>query len=220
MLKIDFISDINKKFAEALGYPQVDRYMRKVLWWHFVVFSVLVFINSFVRIAERNPNPFSWRVINPAEAFYALIIALVAVLLPISVAGKLKNHYVWRIIVTFSLLVYSYLFVFISGGSIEMHFHFFIIAALIVMYADWRLGWILLLFTGVHHGLLNYIQPGWVYYYGRNDFSVLSHALPVLIMVIFTTALSEIIRGGVMALELSNRAIIAKMNEEKISEKD
>lgn len=214
MVKIDFISDINEKFKEALGYDQVDRYMRKVLWWHFGAFVLLVFTNAVLKISERYPNPFSWRVISPTEAVYSLIISLAAVVIPIFMFGKIKNHYHWRIMVTLAFLLYSYLIVFISGGSIEMHFHFFIVAALVVMYADWRLGWILLVFTGLHHGILNYVEPGWVYFYGRNDLSVISHAIPVLVMVIFTTAICEIIRGGVMALDLTNRGYMAKMEEE------
>lgn len=220
MVKIDFISDINKKFAEALGYPEVDRFMRKVLWWHLAAFALLVFTNSFLKMAESFPNPFSWRIIGATEAMVALAIALAAVLVPLSLSGKLKNHYHWRIVITIAFLVYSYLFVFISGGAIEMHFHFFIIAALIVMYADWRLGWILLVLTGLHHGILNYVEPGWVYFYGRNDFSVISHAIPVLVMVLFTTAIAEIIRGGVMALDLTNRGIIAKLGQENRTEPD
>lgn len=210
MPKIDFITDINRQFRTALGYHQVDKFMKKVLWWHFGVFALVAFMNTVVKIAETSPNPFAWRVIQPGEAIVSLAIALAAVLIPLALEGKLKNHYHWRILLTVAFLVYSYLFVFISGGGIEMHFHFFIVAALIVMYADWRLGWILLVLTGLHHGILNYFQPGWVYFYGRNDFSVISHAIPVLVMVIFTTVLAEIIRGGVMALELSNQTIIAE----------
>ncbi|HVE80719.1 MAG TPA: hypothetical protein VNA68_01075 [Candidatus Dormibacteraeota bacterium] len=215
MPKIDFISDINKKFGDALGYPEVDRYMRKVLWWHLGIYSLLIFTNAIMKIAETNPNPAAWRVINPTEALVSFVIALAAVLIPVYLFGKIKNHYLWRIVVTTALVVYSYLFVFISGGSIEMHFHFFIIAALIVMYADWRLGWILLVLTGLHHGILNYLQPGWVYFYGRNDLAVVSHAIPVLIMVLFTTKLSELIRGGVIALDLTNRGIVAKLGGDK-----
>lgn len=220
MIKIDFISDINEKFATSLGYPEVDRYMIKALWWHLAIFIVLVFTNSFLKIdglqfPEKYPNPFGWRAINPTEGIYSLVLAFIAVLIPVLVKGKIKNHYIWRIIVTLAFLIFSYLFVFISGGSIEMHFHFFIVAALIVMYADWRLGWILLLFTGLHHGILNYIQPGWVYFYGRNDLAVISHAIPVLVMVIFTTAIAEIIRGGIMAIELTNLGVMAKLKEDK-----
>lgn len=216
MVKIDFISDINKKFGEALGYAEVDRYMRFVLWSHLAVFSFLVFANTVLKMGERYPNPFAWRVINPTEAVYAMIIAVAAVLIPVMLEKiiKAKSHYLWRIMVTVSLVFFSYLFVFISGGSIEMHFHFFIIAALIVMYADWRLGWILLVLTGLHHGILNYIEPGWVYFYGRNDLSVVTHALPVVVMVIFTTAICEIIRGGIVALDLTNRGYVAEMEEE------
>ena len=180
------------------------------------MFALLIFTNAFLKIAESNPNPISWRVISQNEAIVTLIIAFAAVIIPIYLANKIKNHYLWRVLVTVAFVVYSYLFVFISGGSIEMHFHFFIIAALIVMYADWRLGWILFVFTGLHHSILNYVEPGWVYFYGRNDFSVISHVLPVLVTVIFTTAICEIIRGGVMALELSNKVTMAKVNEDKL----
>lgn len=217
MPKIDFISDINQDFGEALGYREVDRFMRKVLWWHLGAFAILIFTNAVLKIADSHPNPFSWRVINPTEALVSLCIAIAATLIPFFLAGKIKNHYHWRILVTIAFVTYSYLFVFISGGSIEMHFHFFIVAALIVMYADWRLGWILLLFTVLHHAILNYVQPGWVYFYGRNDLSVLSHVIPVLVAVIFTSAVCEIIRGGVIALDLTNRGIVAKMDKDKLT---
>jgi hypothetical protein len=210
MSKIDFISDINKNFANALGYKDVDNYIKKILWWHFAVLMALVLANAVFKIAADNPNPFSWRVIEPGEAIMTALIGLLAVVIPLLVQPSIKNHYHWRILVTLALLVYSYLFVFISGGSIEMHFHFFIVAALIVMYADWRLGWILLVLTGLHHGILNYVQPGWVYFYGRNDFSVISHAIPVLVMVIFTSSICELIRSSVIALDLTNRGYKAE----------
>ncbi len=207
-MKIDFINDINKGFEAALGYSEVDNFMMKVLWWHLGVFTALAAANAFLKVAEFYPNPFAWRVITQTEAVVAVLLALAATLIPALVRGRIKNHYLWRIVVTVAFLIYSYLLVFISGGAIEMHFHFFIVAALIVMYADWRLGWILLVLTGLHHGILNYVEPGWVYFYGRNDFSVISHAIPVLVAVIFTTKLCEVIRGGVMALDLTNRTIV------------
>ncbi len=210
-MKIDFISDINKNFADALGYQEVDRFMMKMLWWHFGAFLLLAVVNSVFHIASYYPNPFAWRVISLNEAFVSLAIAIVAVLVPVFLKGKIQNHYAWRVLVATAFTVYSYLFVFVSGGSIEMHFHFFVVVALVVMYADWRLGWIVLVLTGLHHGILNYVEPGWVYFYGRNDFAVLSHALLVLVEVIVTTKLCEIIRGGVMALDLTNRGILAQM---------
>src|SRR5579859_4628677 len=114
------------------------------------------------------------------------MIAFLAAGVPTVLWGRLSNHYVWRLIMSAALTVYSYLFVFMSGGSIEMHFHFFMVMALITVYSDWRLGWLVFVLTVLHHGILNYVAPTWVYSYGRNDIAVVAHALPVLATAIFT----------------------------------
>jgi|CXWL01.1.fsa_nt_gi GAF domain-containing protein len=189
--KIDFLSDINKDYAAAMNYGSADRFIVAVLWWHLAFFAALAFTNSVLQLARHFPSPFAYRVISLPEAAGAMLIALAATLSSAWLRGKLKNHYAWRINTTLNLTAYSYLFVFISGGSIEMHFHFFIIMALLVVYADWRLGWIVLVLTALHHGILNYVEPQWVYFYGENDVSVIAHALPVLGTAIFTTRLCQ-----------------------------
>ncbi len=190
-MAVDFISDINKDYQEAMDYKRVDYLIVQILWWHFGVFAIIAVLNSVFKIADSYPSPLSWRVISMPEATVSIVLALVAAGLPAMLRGKTNNHYLWRILVTTCLTIYSYLFVFISGGSIEMHFHFFMIVALLIIYADWRLGWVLLVLTGLHHVILNYIEPGWVYFYGRNDFAVVAHAVPVLAAVIFTTILTQ-----------------------------
>ncbi len=200
-MNIDFLTDINKGLESALNYKKVDGFIIKILWWHLGVFILFVFVNAVVKIASFYPSPLAWRVISTSEAIVATVIALLATLTPTLRVGKIRNHYLWRILVTVALTIYSYLFVFISGGSIETHFHFFIIIALLVIYADWRLGWFLFILTGLHHGILNYLEPGWIYYYGRNDLSVVAHALPVLVAVIFTTIISKNNRESVYNLQ-------------------
>ncbi len=200
-MSIDFITDINKDHEDSLNYKYVDNFIIKVLWWHLGIFILLVFTNSVIKLASFYPSPLAWRVISLNGAVVTTLIALVVTLVPIFLKNKISNHYIWRILITVCLTFYSYLFVFISGGSIEMHFHFFIIAALLIIYADWRLGWVLLLLTGLHHGILNYVEPGWVYYYGRNDFAVIAHALPVLVAIIFTTVLCITSRKSIVNLK-------------------
>ena len=212
-MKIDFIPDINRGHEAAMGYGATDRFIVKVLWWHLGTFTLLVFLNAVVKLGALYPSPLAWRVIGIPEAIVAFGIAALAALVPIFLAGKIHNHYVWRVVVTTALTVYSYLLVFVSGGSIEMHFHFFIIAALLVVYADWRLGWILFVLTGLHHGILNYVEPGWLYFYGRNDFSVIAHAVPVLVMVIFTTYLCNAFRNSVLGLKEAQKDIAARNAE-------
>ena len=199
-MRIDFFSDINKGLEASMNYHAMDRFMMKVLWWHFAFAGLMAGLNSVGRLAAYFPSPFSWRLISLHEAIGAMVIGLGAVGIPALLRGMLGSHYAWRVLVTVALTTFSYLFVFLSGGSIEMHFHFFMMMALLIVYLDWRLGWLVLLLAGLHHGVLNYVAPHWVYFYGRNDFSVIAHAIPVLATAIFTTVLCENNRRVVLQL--------------------
>ena len=202
-MKLDFTSDINKDYGVAMNYSKMDSFIVKSEWWLFGALALMTFFASIVQIAKFYPSPFSWRVISYPEAAVAMILGLLAAFVPTILRGKLKNHYTWRILITFTLAIFAYLFVFIGGGSIEMHFMFFVMITVLVVYSDWRLGWIMLILVALHHGVLNYTEPGWVYFYGRNDFAVVSHALPVLMQVIFTTVLCVNQRKSVQALSES-----------------
>jgi hypothetical protein len=200
-MKLDFLSDINKGYEVALGYGKTDKFIKKLAWWHLAVYAVVAALVSVFKIAESHPSPLSWRVMSVGSAAVTVVLAMIATSLIVFTHGKLRSHYSWRVLVTVCFVVYSYLFVYISGGSIEMHFHFFMIAAVLAVFADWRLGWILVVFTALHHGVLNFIEPGWVYYYGRNDLAVISHAIPVVVTVIFTTVLCVNHRQALVDLE-------------------
>jgi len=199
------IADINERYAVALNYRQIDRFMIQVLWWHFVAIGLLTLGNTVFRLGLYFPSPFSWRVPTLEEGAVTIVLGLLASAIPGGLYGRMRNHYAWRVLLSVSFTAYSYLFVFISGGSIEMHFHFFMIMALLVMYSDWRLGWLVLVLTALHHGVLNYLQPSWVYFYGRNDFAIVAHGLPVAVMALFTTRLCQTQRQSVAILEETRR---------------
>ena len=200
-MKLDFTSDINKGYEVGLNYSETDKFVVAVHWWSFAFIILFAFTNSILQIAKYYPSPFSWRIISLPEAAWAVAIAFFAAILPTLFVHKFKNHYYWRLFVTLTLTVFSYLAVFIAGGSIEMHFIFFAMIALIAIYADWRLGWFMLVLVGLHHGILNYVAPTWVYFYGRNDFSVFAHAFPVVIAVIFTTVLCNMHRTKIQQIQ-------------------
>jgi signal transduction histidine kinase/CheY-like chemotaxis protein len=206
-MKLDFVTDINRDYAGVMNYDAVDRFLVKVLWWHFGFAALMAFSNSYLRLAQHYPSPFSWRVLSASEALGATLVGFLAAAVPTVVRGELRNHYIWRIIVSVAFTVYSYLFVFMSGGSIEMHFHFFMVMALLTVYADWRLGWIVLVLTAAHHGILNYVAPNWVYFYGRNDLAVVAHALPVAATAIFTSLLCVNHRRSVAALDATRQKL-------------
>jgi PAS domain S-box-containing protein len=50
-----------------------------------------------------------------------------------------------------------------SGGTIEAHFHFFVVVALISLYQDWVPFLLAIAFVALDHGLLGTLLPTWVY---------------------------------------------------------
>jgi diguanylate cyclase (GGDEF)-like protein len=204
------LPDINKDLATDLRYPRIDRFIVVVLWCHFAALTALTVFNWAFDAADRYPSPFSWREVGPIEAGIVIAIGLAAAGIPTLIAGKVPNHYAWRMFVTVCLVTYSYMFVLVSGGAIEMHFHFFMVMALLVVYSDWRLEWIVLVLTALHHTILNYTEAQWVYSYGRNDISVVAHAIPVLATAIFTTILCVNNRRAIADLHYSERELRSK----------
>jgi hypothetical protein len=136
--------------------------MIRVLWWHWAALVFLTVANTVFQLGRYFPSPFSWRIPTLEEGAGTITVGLLATIAAAWAHGRLHNHYAWRILVSVSLTTYSYLFVLISGGSIEMHFHFFMIMAVLVVYSDWRLGWLVLVLTALHHVILNYVRPDWV----------------------------------------------------------
>lgn len=212
-MKLDFLTDINKGYESALGYKEVDSFIVKLAWWHLGIYTLVALLVSVFKIADSYPSPLSWRVVSMEGAASTVVLAIFATCLIVLTHGRVRSHYLWRIFATIGLVLYSYLFVYISGGSIEMHFHFFMIAAVLAVFADWRLGWILVVFTALHHGILNFVEPGWVYYYGRNDLAVVSHAVPVVVTVIFTTILCVSHRRALINLEKMKQERDKELNQ-------
>lgn len=194
-----FTRDINEGHEDALRYPKLDNFTIKVLWWNFWVFAIFVFAASYLELANYIESPFAWRVISFPEANIALLIGIIAVALPLYLKGTFKKHYYYRLLITVCLTVFSYLFVFITGGAIEAHFHFFIVIGFVAAYADWRLGWLILFLTLAHHTILDFVAPTWVFFYGENWLSPLAHGIPVLAAVLLTTVVSNTQREALLA---------------------
>ncbi len=208
---IEIKSDINLDYATEMNYPWADKFIVTIHWWSFGSLALFAFLTAVAKIANQYPSPLSWRIMSPAEALGALALGLFSTCLVTLARGKIKNHYYWRLLVTSTLTIYAYLMVFIAGGAIEMHFLFFAMITLVLIYSDWRLGWLMLVLVGLHHGILNYVAPFWVYQYGRNDLSLFAHTWPVLIAVIFTTILANHNRRSIQQLEDARSSLEKKV---------
>jgi len=62
-----------------------------------------------------------------------------------------------------SLVTASAVLVHLSGGSTEMHFHFFVALGILTLYQDWHPFLIALGYVVVHHGVMGVLQPRSVY---------------------------------------------------------
>jgi signal transduction histidine kinase len=210
-------TDINKGYETALHYPTIDRFTIKLLWWQLGIFILFAFFVSVIRLADFLPSPFSWRVIPLNESLIAIGIGLVITLLPVLLKKSIANRYIYRLLVTFCLTFYSYLFVFITGGAIEAHFHFFIVIGYIATYADWRLGWFAFVLVVIHHTFLDFFAPEWVFFYGHNLLSPIAHSIPVIAASYLTGVLAETHREALISqkkLEKRRDAFISMASHE------
>jgi diguanylate cyclase (GGDEF)-like protein/PAS domain S-box-containing protein len=57
------------------------------------------------------------------------------------------------------LMVSSAVLVHLSGGSTEMHFHFFVMLGVISLYQDWRPFLVSIAFVAAHHGIMGTLRP-------------------------------------------------------------
>src|SRR5205085_12191526 len=66
----------------------------------------------------------------------------------------------WRaVIAVLGLLSASAILVHFSGGRIEMHFHFFVMIAVISVYQDWLPFLTAIGFVALHHGVIGILRP-------------------------------------------------------------
>lgn len=186
-----FLSDINQIYTKDFNYPSVDRLMIRILWVHFLAVALPAILIYAFRPADYYPSPFSWRDLSLPEVTGAILAAFIAVIVPTILKGRLQNHYYYRLIVTAAYMAYSFLVVFVSGSSIEAHFHLFGIWALLTLYYDRRLIWFGFILMILHRLILNYTVPDWLYHYGRNDISLVAHILFALMVAIFTSWIAE-----------------------------
>jgi diguanylate cyclase (GGDEF)-like protein/PAS domain S-box-containing protein len=64
------------------------------------------------------------------------------------------------------LIVSSATLTHLSGGSIEMHFHFFVMVAVISLYQDWTTYLTAIVFVAFHHGVIGVLAPNDVFSHG------------------------------------------------------
>src|SRR5258706_15462002 len=110
-------ADINERYAVALNYRQIDRFMIQVLWWHVAFLVFLTLGNTLFRLGLYFPSPFSWRVPTLEEGAVTISPRLLATSIPGGFHGPIHNHYVGRGLLPLPFALPPSLLPFCTGGS-------------------------------------------------------------------------------------------------------
>jgi len=92
-------------------------------------------------------------------------ILAASLLIPFAVlaSSSFFNRRVQSVIVSLGLGTASGLFVHLSGGYIEFHFHYFVMVTLLMLYQDWTPFLTMVGFVAIQHGVLGVFLPHSVY---------------------------------------------------------
>ena len=93
-------------------------------------------------------------------------IALESVVVPLTAAAATwsgTTRRVRTVLASLGLLLSSAVLVHLSGGVIEMHFHFFVMVAAVALYQDWIPFLAAIAFVFVHHGVVGVLDANGVY---------------------------------------------------------
>ena len=152
------------------------------------------------------------------------LIALSAVLLvlaPAWCAMQRRSDGIARLIVAVTLPLLAGLLLALASGSrwlLDMHMIFFAFLAVLTIMADWRVILAATLTTAVHHLLLNFVAPAYVFPDGADLVRVVFHAVIVLIEagVLMTLCLRiEALVRGLGAAQEAEAALAAEREQER-----
>ena len=109
------------------------------------------------------PGVFLFGLLSGAGAGHSLFEAAIvgAPALAASVLGERRR--LSTIIASVGLMTASAVIVHVSGGVIEMHFHFFVMVGVIVLYEDWAPFLVAIGYVVLHHGVGGMLSPEDVY---------------------------------------------------------
>jgi len=117
-----------------------------------------------------------------------LIVGLIASALPFALARLLPGRLITRLTIGACFMLFSALFIQLTHGMIEMHFHVFATLAFLLMYRDWRVPTMAAGVAAVHHLSFHFLHvagyPVHLFNHGGGLGMVIVHAL----FVVFETA--------------------------------
>ena len=109
------------------------------------------------------PIIFVYGIVMHKTVLHALTEATIVACAGVAAVLGPPNRKFRSLAVTFGLVNASAILVHLSGGVIEMHFHYFVILAAVSLYHDWAPFLVAILYVAIQHGVMGVISPRSVY---------------------------------------------------------
>jgi diguanylate cyclase (GGDEF)-like protein len=98
------------------------------------------------------------------ESFgYTLIEAAIIAIPAIIATSSRPSRQLRSVVCALGLVTASAVFVHLSGGVVEVHFHYFVMVGLLSLYQEWRPFLLAVGFVAVQHGIVGWLAPTSVY---------------------------------------------------------
>src|SRR5437899_3317478 len=133
------------------------RFLVGLTWFHSIVIAFVGPIAGY-----------SWELSLSAPFRDGTVLHTVAEGLVVAVFAVLANwqgasRAVRASLVGFGLISSSAILVHLSGGYIELHFHFFVMLVFLALYQDWVPYTLAIVYVAIHHGVVGVLWPQDVY---------------------------------------------------------
>jgi PAS domain S-box-containing protein len=133
------------------------RFLAGLTWFHAVVIALLGPILGY-----------SWELSAPAfledrTVLHTLLEGAIVALFAFVGSRARLSRTLRASAISFGLISSSAILVHLSGGYIELHFHFFVMLVFLALYHDWVPYLLAVAYVAIHHGLIGTLWPDDVY---------------------------------------------------------
>jgi len=133
------------------------RFLVGLTFFHVVIIALVAFL-----VAKRWELSL-WAPFDDDNGLHMLSEALVVGLFGLLACWRRAGRTLQATFVGFGLMSSSAILVHLSGGYIELHFHFFVMLTFLALCQDWIPYGLAVAFVAVHHGVVGVIYPESVY---------------------------------------------------------
>jgi len=133
------------------------QFLLGLTWFHAVVIALVGPVVGYTwELSLRAPFHDGTVLHTIAEGSIVALFALLA-------SWRGFNRVLRASLVGFGLISSSAILVHLSGGYIELHFHFFVMLVFLALYQDWVPYGLAVLYVAIHHGVVGVLWPREVY---------------------------------------------------------